>query len=144
MIFGQDRNELRQMYVDAWRKRVEELPASPLEAQIADVIAMHPEYHEVVASDNLDKDYLPDGGRTNPFLHMGLHLAVREQVSTDRPAGIASIHRALTARSGDVHAAEHAMIEALAETLWEAQSANLPPDEAKYIERLRRIGGQSL
>ena len=144
MIFGQDRNELRQMYADAWRKRVEELPASPLEAQIADVIAMHPEYHEVVASDNLDKDYLPDGGRTNPFLHMGLHLAVREQVSTDRPAGIASIHRALTARSGDVHAAEHAMIEALAETLWEAQSANLPPDEAKYIERLRRIGGQSL
>jgi hypothetical protein len=144
VIFGQDRNELRQMYADAWRKRVEELPASPLEAQIADVIAMHPEYHEVVASDNLDKDYLPDGGRTNPFLHMGLHLAVREQVSTDRPAGIASIHRALTARSGDVHAAEHAMIEALAETLWEAQSANLPPDEAKYIERLRRIGGQSL
>ena len=144
MIFGQDRNELRQMYADAWRKRVEELPASPLEAQIADVIAMHPEYHEVVASDNLDKDYLPDGGRTNPFLHMGLHLAVREQVSTDRPAGIASIHGALTARSGDVHAAEHAMIEALAETLWEAQSGNLPPDEAKYIERLRRFGGQSL
>ena len=144
MIFGQDRNELRQMYADAWRKRVEERPASPLEAQIADVIAMHPEYHEAVASDNLDKDYLPDGGQTNPFLHMGLHLAVREQVSTDRPAGIASIHRALTARSGDVHAAEHAMIEALAETLWEAQSANLPPDEAKYLERLRRIGGQSL
>ena len=144
MIFGQDRNELRQMYADAWRKRVEERPASPLEAQIADVIAMHPEYHEEVASDNLDKDYLPDGGQTNPFLHMGLHLAVREQVSTDRPAGIASVHRALTARRGDVHAAEHAMIEALAETLWEAQSANLPPDEAKYLERLRRIGGQSL
>ena len=144
MIFGQDRNELRQMYADAWRKRTKQRPASPLETQIADVIAMHPEYHEDVTSDDLDKDYLPDGGQTNPFLHMGLHLAIREQVSTDRPAGIAAIHKALTARSGDPHAAEHVMIEALAETLWEAQSGNQPPDEAKYLERLRRIAGQSL
>lgn len=144
MIFGQDRNELRQMYADAWRKRLERLPASPLEAQIADVIELHPEYHEAVTAEDLDRDYLPDGGQTNPFLHMGLHLAIREQVSTDRPAGIASVHKALTARSGDPHEAEHAMIEALAETLWEAQSANQPPDEAKYLERLRRIAGQNL
>lgn len=144
MIFGQDRNELRQMYAAAWRKRLEGQPASPLELQIADVIAMHPEYHDDVASEELDKDYLPDGGRTNPFLHMGLHLAVREQVATDRPAGIAAIHKALTARSSDPHAAEHAMIEALAETLWEGQSRNQPPDEAKYLERLRHIAGQTL
>ena len=144
MIFGQDRNELRQMYADAWRKRLEERPASPLEVQIADVIAMHPEYHDDVSSADLDKDYLPDGGQANPFLHMGLHLAVREQVTTDRPVGIAAIHRALAARSGDTHDAEHAMIEALAETLWEGQSRNQPPDEAKYLERLRRIAGQSL
>ena len=144
MIFGQDRNELRQMYADAWQKRLEQRPASPLETQIADVIAMHPEYHEDVTGEDLDKDYLPDGGQTNPFLHMGLHLAIREQVSTDRPAGIAAIHEALTGRSGDPHSAEHAMIEALAETLWEAQSANQAPDEAKYLERLRRIAGQSL
>ena len=144
MIFGQDRNELRQMYADAWRKRVESLPASPLEVQIADIIALHPEYHETVTSGDLDKDFLPDGGQTNPFLHMGLHLAVREQVSTDRPPGIAAIHRNLAARSGDAHDAEHAMIEALAETLWESQSRNQPPDEAKYLERLRRIAGQSL
>jgi hypothetical protein len=144
VIFGQDRNELRQMYADAWRKRLEQSPASPLETQIADVIAMHPEYHEDVTGENLDKDYLPDGGQTNPFLHMGLHLAVRDQVSTDRPPGVKAIHRALADRSGDAHGAEHAMIEALAETLWEAQSANQPPDEAKYLERLRRIAGQSL
>lgn len=144
MIFGQDRNELRQMYADAWRKRRDDQPASPLEVQIADVIEMHPEYHGDVASTELDRDYLPDGGQTNPFLHMGLHLAIREQASTDRPAGIAGIYRALTARSGDPHESEHAMIEALAETLWEAQSCNSPPDEEKYLERLRRIAGQSL
>ena len=124
MIFGQDRNELRQMYTDAWRKRRDELPMSPLELQIADVVELHPEYHEEIESGDLDKDYTPDGGKENPFLHMGLHLGIREQVATDRPAGIAAIHRSLAARSGDVHAAEHEMIECLAETLWESQVNN--------------------
>ena len=144
MIFGQDRNELRRMYADAWKKRCENLPLTPLETQIADAFEMHPEYHEELVSGDLDKDYTPDGGRENPFLHMGLHLGVREQVSTDRPAGIKAVHETLTARSGDVHAAEHAMIECLAETLWEAQANNQPPDEQKYLERLRRIAGQNM
>lgn len=144
MIFGQDRDELRQMYADAWKKRCENQPMSPLEAQIADAIEMHPEYHDEIASGDFSKDYTPDGGRENPFLHMGLHLGVREQVATDRPVGIAAIHQSLASRAGDVHAAEHAMIECLAETLWEAQVNNQPPDEQKYLERLRRIAGQSM
>lgn len=139
MIFGQDRNELRQMYADAWNKHCNKLPLSALEAQIADVISLHPEYHGDVSGDNLDRDYTPDGGQTNPFLHMGLHLGIREQVSTNRPAGIAGVHAALAARLGDVHTAEHQMIECLAETLWEAQSGNRPPDEARYLERLRQL-----
>lgn len=139
MIFGQDRNELRQMYADAWQKHCDKLPLSPLEAQIADVIAMHPEYHGDITGDDLNRDFTPDGGQTNPFLHMGLHLGIREQVATDRPAGIAKIYEALAARDGDPHAAEHRMIECLAETLWEAQSANRAPDEALYLERLRRL-----
>lgn len=139
MIFGQDRNELRQMYADAWRKRCDRQPMAPLEIQIADVIEMHPEYHGDVTGDNLDRDYTPDGGQTNPFLHMGLHLGIREQVATDRPAGISAIHKAVSARLGDIHAAEHAMIECLAETLWEAQGSNQPPDEAKYLQRLQRL-----
>jgi hypothetical protein len=145
MIFGQDRDELRRMYVDAWRKRRENLPISPLEAQIADVIDMHPEYQANISAGQIDTDYTPDGGRANPFLHMGLHLGIREQVATDRPAGIAGVFHTLASKmGGDVHAAEHEMIECLAETLWEAQSANCAPDEKKYIERLRRLVGQSL
>ena len=144
MIFGQDRGELRRMYADAWRKRLDGKPLSPLEAQIADVIEMHPEYHGDVTSDDLDRDFAPEDGKTNPFLHMGLHLGIREQVSTDRPAGIAAIYDALAAKAGDPHAAEHAMIECLAETLWEAQSANRPPDESRYLERLRRLPGGAL
>ena len=142
MIFGQDRDELRKMYADAWAKRCRDLPLSPLETQIADVIEMHPEYHADVSGDSLDRDYLPDGGQTNPFLHMGLHLGIREQVATDRPAGIASVYKATAARTGDRHAAEHQMIECLAETLWEAQNENRPPDEKKYLERLRQLAGQ--
>ena len=139
MIFGQDRHELRKMYADAWQKQLAGQPMSPLEIQIADVIAAHPEYHEAVTADDLDRDFTPEGGQANPFLHMGLHLGIREQVATDRPAGIAGIHRQLAARHGDEHRAEHAMIECLAETLWEAQRANSAPDETRYLERLRRL-----
>ena len=139
MIFGQDRNELRKMYAEAWKKQLAGQPMSPLELQIAAVVAQHPEYHDAVTGGDLDRDYTPEGGRTNPFLHMGLHLGIREQVATDRPAGIAKIYEVLAARDGDPHAAEHRMIECLAETLWEAQSANRAPDEALYLERLRRL-----
>lgn len=139
MIFGQDRRELRKMYADAWRKHLAGQPLSPLEAQIAAVIAEHPEYHDAISDDDLDRDYTPEGGRTNPFLHMALHLGIREQVATDRPRGVAGIHRNLRARHGDLHAAEHLMIECLAETLWEAQAANRVPDESLYLERLRRL-----
>jgi len=139
MIFGQDRNEIRKMYADAWQKRCDKLPLSPLEALIVDVIEMHPEYHDDVTDDDLDRDYTPDGGKTNPFLHMGLHLGIREQVATNRPAGIAAVCTSVTGKLGDVHAAEHQMIECLAETLWEAQSSNKPPDEARYLECLQRL-----
>jgi len=104
------------------------------------VIAEHPEYIAWLESgDPLQAEFTPEGGRENPFLHMGLHLAIREQVSTDRPAGIADIHRALAARAGGAHEAEHRMIEPLAETLWEAQRSGRAPDEIAYLERLRRL-----
>ena len=138
MIFGQDRNELRQMYADAWQKRIDGKVLSPLEDQIARVIEQHPEYQSAVTGD-LDKDFTVAGGQTNPFLHMGLHLGIREQVATDRPAGVTATFQALAERIGDAHDAEHRMIDCLAETLWESQRQNQPPDEAAYLERLRRL-----
>ena len=112
---------------------------SPLEIQITAVIAEHPEFLDAITATDLDRDYAPEGGQTNPFLHMGLHLGIREQVATDRPPGIANIHRQLAARHRDAHRAEHEMIECLAETLWEAQRAGNAPDETRYLERLRRL-----
>ena len=139
MIFGQDRNELRKMYVDAWQKHGERLPLTPLEAQIASVVGEHPEYHAAVTGAELEKDYTPDRGQTNPFLHMGLHLGIREQVATNRPAGIGAVFRELAKQIGDGHQAEHRMIDCLAEALWEAQSRNTAPDEMKYLQSLRQL-----
>lgn len=138
---GQTREQMRRMYLDAWRKFKAQAPLEPLEAQIAAVIADHPEYIPWLesAEDALHAEFTPEGGRENPFLHMGLHLAIRDQVATDRPQGIAEIFRRLAARLGDRLAAEHAMIEPLAQSLWEAQRSGVLPDERLYLERLRRL-----
>jgi hypothetical protein len=137
----QGRSSLRLMYYEAWRKHRESLPVEPIEDQIIRVIELHPEYARAFESgaDALDRDYTPEQGESNPFLHMGLHLAIREQVATNRPPGIADVHRALLRKLGDVHEAEHCMIEQLAVALWEAQRAGVPPNEAAYLEALRRL-----
>lgn len=137
----QSRDQLRQVYADAWRKHREGLPMEPVEAQVADVVAVHPEYHPMLEGTQapLLKEYSPEGGQSNPFLHMGLHLAVRDQVATDRPAGIRAAYAATVKRTGSEHDAEHQFIECLAETLWEAQRSGLPPDEKVYLERVLRL-----
>ena len=140
-MFSNDRGKLRQMYADSWHKRVTGIPMTALESQIADVIELHPEYQDLISTRDFDRDYTPEAGETNPFLHMGLHLGLREQVATDRPAGIALIFSQLVARSGDAHDAEHRMLDCLAETLWEAQRQESSPDEKRYLERLRRLVG---
>jgi hypothetical protein len=140
MFANAGRDELRRRYVNAWQRHRDGLPMEPLDAQIADVIALHPEYHSVLESNgSVSESFTVEQGRSNPFLHMGLHLAIREQVGTRRPAGIEVIHQRLAQRLGDVHEAEHRMIEVLAETLWEAQRAGKAPDEQRYLERLRHI-----
>src|SRR5215469_16130448 len=141
MFAGESREQLRRRYLTAWRKFSAREPLEPLEAQIAAVIAEHPEYLPWLegGEDAVAADFTPEGGRSNPFLHMGLHLAIREQVATDRPKGIARIHQELTHRAGSAHEAEHAMIEPLAEALWEAQRSGRAPDEGAYLEQLRHL-----
>ena len=137
---GEGREQMRRRYLQAWRKFSAREPLEPLEGQLAAVIAEHPEYIGWLESADaaLGAEFTPEGGRQNPFLHMGLHLAIREQVATNRPAGIAEVHQKLSARLG-AHEAEHAMLEPLAETLWEAQRLGHMPDEQVYLERLRKL-----
>jgi hypothetical protein len=137
---GQNRDQMRRMYLEAWRKFSTKAPLEPLEAQLAAVIAEHPEYVTWLEAGEqaLGAEFTPEGGQQNPFLHLGLHLAIREQVATNRPAGIAEVHQKLSARLGE-HEAEHAMLEPLAETLWDAQRQGRMPDEQVYLERLRKL-----
>jgi hypothetical protein len=140
MFAGTSREELRRRYVEAWHRHRAGLPLEPLDAQIADVIALHPEYHALLEGhDALVQEFTVEAGQVNPFLHMGLHLGLREQMATNRPAGLAPLHAALAQRLGSAHEAEHRMVDVLAETLWEAQRSGQPPDERTYLEKLRRL-----
>ncbi len=128
------------MFLAAWRKEQAGEALEPLEALIAGVVALHPEYHGLLTSGEaaIAQEYTPERGVTNPFLHMGMHIALREQVGTDRPAGIAELYRRAVERRGDPHAVEHDMMECLGEVLWRAQRDNAVPDEAAYFECLNR------
>jgi Domain of unknown function (DUF1841) len=140
LFADQGRDALRATWREAWRKWRERIPMQALEAQIADVIAAHPEYQPLLQSEaSVQQDFPGQDGHGNPFLHMGLHLALREQLATNRPPGIVAIHRRLIASLASEHAAEHRMMEALAGVLWDAQRAGRDADDAVYLERLRQL-----
>lgn len=141
MLFGNNREQLRRTYVGAWRKYRQGLPLQALEAQIADVIREHPEYHALFDEEDcaLAREFPPELGQTNPFLHLGMHLGIREQVATRRPVGIERIHATLTRALGSPIEAEHQMMECLGEALWQAQRNGTTPDEAAYMACLRRL-----
>jgi hypothetical protein len=131
---------MRRVFLETWRKAREGLPLEPLEATLAEVIAAHPEYHRALEDpEAVDRDYLPEGGESNPFLHLSLHLALAEQLAADRPAGIRDLFQSLAGGAADRHHLEHAVLECLAEALWSAQRAGRPPDEEAYLECVRRL-----
>jgi len=140
-MFGTDRTALRRFYVESWRKARNNEPMEVLEQQIATVISEHPEYQSLFeqADERLDRDFAPENGDSNPFLHMGMHLALREQLATGRPTGIRELWPLLMKKFGDTHKVEHHMMECLGQALWEAQRHNRMPDEAAYLECLRRL-----
>ncbi|HRC71160.1 MAG TPA: DUF1841 family protein [Candidatus Competibacter sp.] len=140
-MFGSDRDSLRRYYRTVWNKASAGQPLEPLDHLIASVIRAHPEYQALLrdAEANLGRDYTPETGQTNPFLHMGMHIALQEQLAGNRPDGIREVYQQLSRRLGDSHAVEHQMMECLGETLWEAQHAGREPDERAYLKRLRRL-----
>lgn len=139
-MFG-NKDELRQKYCDIYtRLKAEEEFPDRLDRMIANVIQMHPEYQPLLADINksIESEFGPDKGQANPFLHMGMHLAIWEQIATNRPAGIRDEHLRLIKASNE-HQAEHQMMECLGIALWEAQRNEVPPDENKYLEAIKNI-----
>lgn len=139
-LYSPSRDDARRFLVAAWAKRRAGEPLSALEALAADIIGRHPEYHVLVEDPerSLHRDWSPERGESNPFLHLALHLAVAEQLAVDQPAGIAAEYARLCAAWRDEHAAQHAVVECLGEVLWQAQRLGGPPDGALYVDCLRR------
>lgn len=138
-MFG-NRDQIRQMYCSVFTKMQSGEACDPLEQQIAAVISEHPEYHPLLESSDsaLGKDFTPESGQSNPFLHMGMHLGIREQVSTDRPSGIQAAYANLVNSLGTIEA-EHRIMDCLGQSLWEAQRHGQPPNELQYLDCIRKI-----
>jgi hypothetical protein len=137
-VFNPSRDQARQFLIAAWAKRRDALPATPLEVLAADLIDQHPEYHPMMeAPDALGREWTPEQGESNPFLHLSLHLAIEEQLSIDQPPGIRASFEQLQSRLGR-HEAQHVILDCLGETLWRAQRERSGPDGAAYLDCIRR------
>lgn len=129
----------RQIFWDSWQKAQADLPLNALEVRIARVIEMHPEYHHYFndMEDFLDRDFQVDDGM-NPYLHLSLHLAIEEQLATKHPPEAAKLmeHYMVNLKK-ERHDALHVILEALAETVYNAQRNRTEPDPVAYAGQLR-------
>ena len=143
-MFNPSRDQARDFFFETWRKYRAGEPLAGLETVVLQVILAHPEYHPALDDPDRfrDRDYSPELGEPNPFLHLSMHVALEEQVSIDQPAGIAGSLAALTAKHGDRHEALHDAMECLGEMMWRSQRDSTPPDAAAYLECLKQRGGR--
>lgn len=144
MLHGDHVQDTRKMFFLSWHKHRHQQALTPLEKQIVEVILNHPEYHRMLESSEtqLDKSYFPELGETNPFLHMGLHLTLRDQISTNRPFGITAIFQQLLQQFKNPEEVEHLLMEPLVDCLYHAQKNACLPDELTYLNACRRLIGQ--
>lgn len=134
------RISVRMTFFETWRKHKAQESLEPLEKQLIDIILQHPEYHSMLdkPAEFLDYDYVPTG-ETNPFLHMGLHLTVTEQITADDPKGVRDIYHALTKKLGSTLAAEHQMMNCIMENLPQVQATEEMINEKNYLEKLKKL-----
>jgi hypothetical protein len=134
-MFNPSRDEARNFLFETWRKRREGTLLTPLEDLTAQLIEKHPEYHDMLDAPEKyhDKDYAPEQGATNPFLHLMMHLTIEEQISINQPHGIRAHFERLTHKHESEHDAQHAMMECLSEMIWQAQRSNSAPNAAIYL-----------
>ncbi|MDO8369671.1 MAG: DUF1841 family protein [Candidatus Nitrotoga sp.] len=139
-MFNPSRDEARMFLIDTWRKRRAGSLLSPLEDLAAQLIEKHPEYYSILENPERyqDKDYTPEQGTTNPFLHLMMHLTIEEQISINQPAGIRAHFARLTRQFESEHDAQHRMMECLGEMIWQAQRNRTQPDAAIYLACLEK------
>jgi hypothetical protein len=139
-MFQPSQNDVRRFFCAAWRRSRASEVLSPMDALAAGWIEQHPEYHADLADEEaaLAAVFTVEDGRTNPFLHLSMHLTIEEQCSIDQPTGIRQAVQLLAARRGTLHAAHHEVMDCLGEMIWASQRSGLPPDGLAYLEAVRR------
>lgn len=139
-MFAPTQHDVRRFFCETFRKERAGEPLTPMEAMAADWISQHPEYHPDLADVQaaVAASYEVEDGRTNPFLHMAMHLSISEQTSVDQPRGIRQATELLARRLGSLHRAHHEVMECLGQMLWASQRSGLPPDGQAYIDCVRR------
>ena len=138
-MFNPSRDEARAFLIDAWAKHRAHQPLTALETLATGLIGLHPEYHATFEHpEHAEREYSPETGAINPFLHLSLHLAVAEQLAIDQPPGLRAEFERIRATCGDEHAALHAVLECLGEVIWQAQRQRTAPDARLYLACLRQ------
>jgi Domain of unknown function (DUF1841) len=139
-MFNPSQHDVRRFFCEAFRRQREGLPLEAMDTLAAGWIDEHPEYHAELADVDaaLAANYRVEDGRSNPFLHLSMHLTISEQCSIDQPRGIRQAVELLAARRGSLHAAQHEVMECLGEMVWASQRSGLPPDGGAYLEAVRR------
>lgn len=139
-MFNPSRSQAREFLFDLWEKHQAGAALTPLESMAIAVVLEHPEYHPYLGDREryLERDWRPEGGETNPFLHLQMHLAIEEQLSIDQPPGIRSAVEALARKHDSMHDARHDVMDCLAEAIWNAQRHGAGFDNASYLDCIRR------
>jgi hypothetical protein len=139
-MFQPSQNDVRRFFCATFARQRQGLPLEPMQALAARWVAEHPEYHADLADEAaaLAAVYTVEDGRTNPFLHLSMHLSIEEQLRIDQPTGIRQAVDLLAARCGSLHGAHHEVMECLGEMIWASQRNGLPPDGQAYLEAVRR------
>jgi hypothetical protein len=139
-MFQPSQHDVRRFFCETHQRLQQALPLDPMQAKAARWIDEHPEYHGELADLQaaLDAVFTVEDGRTNPFLHLSMHLSIDEQCGIDQPTGIRQAVELLHARRGSLHQAHHEVMECLGEMIWASQRSGLPPDGQAYLEAVRR------
>jgi hypothetical protein len=139
-MFAPSQNDVRTFFCETYAKIQQGAPLTAVEALAAQWIDQHPEYAATLSDlpAALAAVYEVDQGRTNPFLHLSMHLSITEQFSIDQPRGIQQALELLAAQRNSLHEAHHEVMECLGEMIWASQRSGMPPDGQAYLEAVRR------
>jgi len=139
-MFTPSQSDVRRFFCAVFAKSQSGSPMTPLETLAAQWIDEHPEYIADLSDEQaaLSKMYAVEDGRSNPFLHLSMHVSLSEQSSIDQPRGIRQALELLTHRRGSLHQAHHEAMECLGRMIWESQRAGRPPDGAAYLDCVSR------